>query len=478
MGRWSLHSAAAIAAPIPTPTPGSSTILSPPVPNPSQFNAAPGTVVSSAQYNSNNYGLWSQHFTLIQLLNGCSWIPGGAISAVTVTAPIAASVTSCTANTGTGATLTINLTHGDYLDTSSTPQSKAASITLTGGTLTAPNIISGTGTALVAGDIGGSNILRMGQGGTFGNVVTIKGGVLLQDATDASKQAQFSMSGISPSTTRTFTFPDVNGNVVTTGDTATVSNAMLANKTISGTALGGTLPTLTFGAHLTATDTAYNGAAAKTIASDASTANTPSTIVARDAAGAITVGGISNAGDLKTGNSATIGTVYLGTDFQKFLQRSGDTWTFGALSGNPITLSAGAYSGDGSALTGLNASNLITGTVALARLPFADPTNATNLASGTVSGARLPAYNSGGTQIAAHSVMDCTGSISAGATQTVTLTGSAAFASSNYFAALTTTQTAGGSTSNFYITTTLPGSIAIKNGTAGAAPVCYFLYGV
>ena len=47
------------------------------------------------------------------------------------------------------------------------------------------------------------------------------------EAADASRKAKFSASLISSSTTRTFTFPDVNGTIITTGDTASVTNTMI-----------------------------------------------------------------------------------------------------------------------------------------------------------------------------------------------------------------------------------------------------------
>jgi hypothetical protein len=73
--------------------------------------------------------------------------------------------------------------------------------------------------------------------------------------------------------------------------------ASLAADTISGTALGGTLPALTFGAHLSAgTLSSYNGTLAGTIVSDATNLNTASTIVARDASGNFSAGAPTMAG--------------------------------------------------------------------------------------------------------------------------------------------------------------------------------------
>lgn len=49
-----------------------------------------------------------------------------------------------------------------------------------------------------------------------------------QDNLDNSKKAQFELSNIATATTRTYTLPNVNGTIITTGDTATVTNTMLA----------------------------------------------------------------------------------------------------------------------------------------------------------------------------------------------------------------------------------------------------------
>ena len=127
--------------------------------------------------------------------------------------------------------------------------------------------------------------------------------------------------------TNTVTFPATTGNVVTTGDSATVTNTMLAgsiannklaNSTISGVALGSNLNTLTLGSYLTGSS--YNGTGAVTAAVDATSANTASKVVARDAsgnfsAGTITAsltgnvnGNVSGSSGSCTGNAATATT--------------------------------------------------------------------------------------------------------------------------------------------------------------------------
>ena len=70
--------------------------------------------------------------------------------------------------------------------------------------------------------------------------------------------------------------------------------------TISGVALGSNLNTLTFGTYLTGTS--YNGSSAVTLATNATNANTASTIVARDASGNFSAGTITAA---LSGNATT-----------------------------------------------------------------------------------------------------------------------------------------------------------------------------
>lgn len=69
--------------------------------------------------------------------------------------------------------------------------------------------------------------------------------------------------------------------------TSPVANANLANSTISGVSLGSNLLALTFGTHLASGGTTYNGSAGVTITSDATAANTASTIMARDGSGQV-----------------------------------------------------------------------------------------------------------------------------------------------------------------------------------------------
>lgn len=109
--------------------------------------------------------------------------------------------------------------------------------------------------------------------------------------------------------------PTIASLTVTGAFTATglVTNADLANSTISGVSLGGNLFTLTFGPHLSASGSSYNGSAATTIQSDATSANTASTIVTRDSSGNFAANNLTLSGVLKAiaassinGNTAAV----------------------------------------------------------------------------------------------------------------------------------------------------------------------------
>jgi hypothetical protein len=108
--------------------------------------------------------------------------------------------------------------------------------------------------------------------------------------------------------TTAITLPATTGTLITTGDTGTVTNTMLANSTISGVSLGSSLFALTLGSYLTGTS--YNGSAAITAAVDATSANTASKVVARDGNGDFSAGIITASlnGNANTATSATNAT--------------------------------------------------------------------------------------------------------------------------------------------------------------------------
>ena len=99
--------------------------------------------------------------------------------------------------------------------------------------------------------------------------------------------------------------------------TAAISNANLANSTISGISLGSNLADLSLSTYLSYTSgSTYNGGTARTIQTNATSANTASTLVARDGSGNFSAGTITatqHNGPLQY--TLTFGTYLTGTSF-------------------------------------------------------------------------------------------------------------------------------------------------------------------
>ena len=96
------------------------------------------------------------------------------------------------------------------------------------------------GTAhLDAGNVAGSAIVNLADAQTVTGVKTLTNPIMA-DTTDASKKAAFAMTGISSSTTRSFTFPDVDTTFVGTDATQTLTGKTLTTPTIARIQGGGT----------------------------------------------------------------------------------------------------------------------------------------------------------------------------------------------------------------------------------------------
>lgn len=143
----------------------------------------------------------------------------------------------------------------------------------------------------------GTSKLSLGVSGTsvggigFNNGTS--GSITLQPQTGALGSAVLSMPAATDTlaaiaATQTLTNKTISGSANTLSN---IGNSSLTNSTISGVALGANLATLTFGTHLTGTS--YNGSTGVTIATDATNANTASTIVARDASNNFSAGTIT-----------------------------------------------------------------------------------------------------------------------------------------------------------------------------------------
>jgi hypothetical protein len=85
---------------------------------------------------------------------------------------------------------------------------------------------------------------------------------LFQDEADNSKKFQFQLSGIATGTTRTLTVPNVSGTIITSGDTASVTNTMLVNKsvTVGTTAIDLGASSTTLAGLTSVTSTSFTGA--------------------------------------------------------------------------------------------------------------------------------------------------------------------------------------------------------------------------
>lgn len=202
------------------------------------------------------------------------------------------------------------------------------------------------GLALVSAGLGADPayaVLGAGGGGTgatsLGSEFTAAGGI-------------FHLTGTLPSglTAPSFT--------VTTGFTATglVTNADLVNPATTVNSqtctLGSTCTVtatasniLTFGTHLASGGTSYNGSAPITITSDATNANTASTIVARDASGNFSAGTITAS---LTGGATLDLPLAGGTLTGTLTAKDGGTWgasglTASAITNTPISGSTGSF---------------------------------------------------------------------------------------------------------------------------------------
>lgn len=83
----------------------------------------------------------------------------------------------------------------------------------------------------------GTTDVQSPQNKTFDNTnsITIKDGSLtIQNSSSTTKQAVFSASSITAGQTRTFTFPDLSGTLVTTSGSQTLTNKTITSPTISG----------------------------------------------------------------------------------------------------------------------------------------------------------------------------------------------------------------------------------------------------
>ena len=269
--------------------------------------AVSGTGLSGSQtYNGSSAATFTVTSNATNANTGSTIVArdaSGNFSAGTITAALSGNATTATT------LATARNINGVSFNGSADITVTAAAGTLTGSTLasgvTASSLTSvGTLTSLA---VGGSTTVT--GGGALVRNAASQDGIELRGRAGGTGNWEAILTPTTLSADRTFTFPDVSGNVVTTGDTGTVTSTMIADgtivngdisasaaiavsklaaSTISGVTLGNNLNTLTIGTGLSGTS--YNGSSAVTIANTGVTSNVAGTGVSvSGATGAVTI---------------------------------------------------------------------------------------------------------------------------------------------------------------------------------------------
>ena len=148
-------------------------------------------------------------------------------------------------------------------------------VILTDSTSTTSSTLAATATAVKSAyDLANAALPRAGGTITGEVVIGTTGSLLFEGSVDDAFEVQ--LTAANATADRTITLPDITGTIVTTGDTATVTNAMLAGSIVD-----------------TKLSTISTAGKVSNSATTATSANTASAIVARDGSGNFSAGTIS-----------------------------------------------------------------------------------------------------------------------------------------------------------------------------------------
>jgi len=171
-------------------------------------------------------------------------------------------------------------------DTQTLTNKTLTSPTITGGSFSSPTITGGSFSSpgiTLNGSTSGSTVLQASA---------VASGLLIFPSTNDTVVARNTIDTLTNKTLSAGSNTITGLTNTNLSGTAGITNANLANSTISGIELGGSLNALSFGSYLTSAGS-YNGSTARTVSVAGTSINTGNTLVARDISGDFTGGTIT-----------------------------------------------------------------------------------------------------------------------------------------------------------------------------------------
>ena len=299
--------------------------------------ASASTTLTKLTVGTNGQVLRANSATATGLEWGTDYV--GTVTSVTGTAPI---------SVATGTTT-------PAISVSSASTSAAGVVQLSDSTSATSSVLAATSTAVKSAyDLANAALPK--AGGTVTGDINLDTGVSLVFEGTTADAFETTLTVVDPTADRTLYLPNINGTLISSGDTGTVTNTMLAGS-IADTKLS----------------TISTAGKVSNSATTATSANTLSAIVARDASGNFSAGTITAA---LTGNASTATTLATARNIQGVsFNGSADVTVVTAGTGISVTGTAVAntgvlsVNGNTGAITGL----LTTATAASTYAPLASP---------------------------------------------------------------------------------------------------------